>query len=135
MTGASRPSRGGGPRQPRSPEPGGPIPCPSCGLRNDPTARVCRNCGLPVASATDPLRGVAPGRLGMPGVRASGISATVGLVAVVAVLLVAGVLVLSGDSLLTRGGMFGGGVGAAGSPGTGGVAATPAPGATGVPGT
>jgi hypothetical protein len=78
---------------------------------------------------------VTPGRLEIPGVRASGISATVGLVAVLAVLLVAGVLVLSGDSLLSRGGMFGGGPTATGAPGTGDPAATPGSEATGVPAT
>jgi hypothetical protein len=78
---------------------------------------------------------VTPGRLDIPGVRTSGISATVGLVAVVTVLLVAGVLVLSGDSLLSRGGMFGGGPAAAGSPNAGEAAGTPAPGTPGPPAT
>jgi hypothetical protein len=83
-----------------------------------------------MARPTDPLRGVTPGRLDVPGVRSSGISATVGLVAVIAVLLVAGVLVVGGDSVLRRGGtiIFGG---ADGSPDPG---ATRTPGSTPGPG-
>ena len=107
MTGPSGAGTGGAPRQSWGPER---VTCPSCGLTNDPGARVCLNCGLPIASAADPLRGVTPGRLEIPGVRNSGISATVGLVAVVTVLIVAGVLIVGGDSVLRRGGLiFGGG--------------------------
>jgi hypothetical protein len=66
----------------------------------------------------------------MPGVRGSGISATVGLVVVLVVLIVAGVLVVGGDSVLRRGGtMFFGGSDSSPEPG-----ATPAPGATVAPG-
>lgn len=83
------------------------ITCPACGLRNEPGARVCRNCGLPIAAAGDPLRGVTHGRVEMPGARGSGVSATVGLVMVVAVLLVAGTLAVSGGGLLDRGGRIG----------------------------
>ena len=104
MTGPSRLPVRGTPRQPWTPEhPAQGITCPACGLRNDPGARICRNCGLPIASAGDPLRGVTRGRVDMPGARGSGVSATVGLVTVVAVLLLAGTLAVSGGGLLNRG--------------------------------
>ena len=132
MTGPSRAGRGRAPQQPWGPEPGKGVTCPSCGLPNDAGARVCRNCGLPIASEADPLRGVSPGRLDIPGVRNSGISAAVGLVAVVAVLILAGVLVVGGDSVLRRGGLiFGGGSDASPAPGSSrDPGAVPDPGAT-----
>jgi hypothetical protein len=68
---------------------------------------VCRNCGLPVASTSDPLRGVAPGRVDMPSSQRSGLSATVGLVLVIALLLVAGTLAVSGGGILNSGGRLG----------------------------
>lgn len=109
-------SSGGKARQPWTPDqaPRG-VTCPACGLANEPGARVCRNCGLPVASASDPLRGVVPGRVELPGARRSGLSAAIGLALVVGLLLVGGSLVASG------GGFFGGGPAAPGaeaSPGT-----------------
>jgi hypothetical protein len=68
---------------------------------------VCRNCGLPVASTNDPLRGVAPGRIDMPSSQRSGLSATIGLVLVVGLLLVAGTLAVSGGGILNSGGRLG----------------------------
>lgn len=78
--------------------------CPACGLANEPGARVCRNCGLPIASATDPLRGVVPGRVDMPSTQRSGLSATFGLLLVVGLLLVGGTLAVSGGGILSSGG-------------------------------
>jgi hypothetical protein len=69
--------------------------------------RTCRNCGLPVAGANDPVRGVAPGRVEMPSAQRSGLSATVGLVLVIGLLLVGGTLAVSGGGLLGSGGRFG----------------------------
>jgi hypothetical protein len=94
---------------------------------------VCRNCGLPVARPTDPLRGVTPGRLDIPGMRNSGISATVGLAVVIGVLLVAGTLALSGGGILSRGGLLGGGPANA-SPASLAPGQTPVPGSSPDPG-
>jgi hypothetical protein len=65
---------------------------------------VCRNCGLPIASAGDPLRGVAPGRVDLPSTHRSGLSATIGLVLVIGLLLVGGSLAVSGGGILSSGG-------------------------------
>jgi hypothetical protein len=83
------------------------VTCPACGLVNDTAARVCRNCGLPVASASDPLRGVMPGRVDLPTARRSGLSALIGLAMVVGLLVVGGTLALSGGGILTTGGRLG----------------------------
>jgi hypothetical protein len=69
--------------------------------------RTCRNCGLPIASATDPIRGVSAGHVDMPSAQRSGLSATVGLVLVVGLLLVAGTLAVSGGGILSTGGRLG----------------------------
>lgn len=105
MTGPTRPPAGGAPRQPWTQEqsPAG-VTCPACGLANEPGARVCRNCGLPIASAGDPLRGVAPGRIDLPSTQRSGLSATIGLLLVVGLLLVGGSLAVSGGGILSSGG-------------------------------
>ena len=50
------------------------------------------------------MRGVAPGRVDLPKVRRSGVSATVGFVIVIALLLVGGTLAVSGGGGLLRGG-------------------------------
>ena len=81
--------------------------CPTCGLHNEPGARVCRNCGLPIAADNDPLRGVSAGHVEMPSAKRSGLSATVGLGLVVVLLLVAGTLAVSGGGILNSGGRFG----------------------------
>jgi hypothetical protein len=83
------------------------VTCPACGLANDAAARVCRNCGLPIASASDPLRGVMPGRVDLPTARHSGLSALIGLTMVVGLLVVGGTLALSGGGILTTGGRLG----------------------------
>ena len=108
MTSSARPPSGGTPRQPWTPDaaPKG-VTCPACGLANEAGARTCRNCGLPIASANDPVRGVAPGRVDLPRARRSGVSATVGFVLVVALLLIGGSLAVSGGGgLLSSGGRF-----------------------------
>ena len=108
MTGPTRPNAAGGARQAWSPEPASRrLPCPACGIANDQAARVCRNCGLPIAGAGDPLRGVAPGRVELLGTQRSGFSATVGLALVVGLLLIAGTLAVSGGGILDSGGRIG----------------------------
>lgn len=108
MTSSNRPPSGGQSGQPWTPgAPAAGVSCPACGLTNESGARTCRNCGLPIASAEDPVRGVAPGRVDLPKVRRSGISATVGFVMVIALLLVGGSLAVSGGGgLLSGGGRF-----------------------------
>jgi len=85
--------------QPRGPGPGGqqPLVCPSCGLRNDPSARFCRNCGLPLGWAQDPVRGTTTRRADLPSERGAGVASIIGLLAAVAVLAVAGYVVLHGS--------------------------------------
>jgi hypothetical protein len=103
------PPRGGPARQPWTPDQASKgVTCPACGLANEAGARTCRNCGLPIASASDPLRGVTPGRVDLPRARRSGISATVGFVMVVGLLLVGGTLAVSGGGILSGGGRLGG---------------------------
>lgn len=108
MSGPTRPPSGGTPRQPWAPEQAlQGVTCPACGLANEAGARVCRNCGLPIASASDPLRGVKPGRVDMPSAERSGLSATIGLALVVGLLLVGGTLAVSGGGILSGGGRLG----------------------------
>ena len=83
------------------------ITCPACGLANEAGARTCRNCGLPIASAGDPVRGVVPGRVDLPKARRSGLSATIGFVMVIGLLLVGGTLAVSGGGILNSGGRLG----------------------------
>lgn len=108
MTTPNLPQSGGAPVQPWTPgaAPSG-VTCPACGLTNEAGARTCRNCGLPIAAANDPVRGVAPGRVDLPRTRRSGFSATIGFFMVVALLLVGGSLAISGGGgLLSGGGRF-----------------------------
>ena len=127
MTSANRLPSGSAPGQPWTPgAPAQGVTCPACGLANEPGARTCRNCGLPIAAADDPVRGVAPGRVELPKVQRSGVSTTVGFVLVIALLLVGGSLAFSGgNGLLSGGGRF---FGAAASP-------SPTPGPDTLPGT
>lgn len=71
--------------------------CPSCGLRNDPSARFCRNCGLPLGWPEDPVRGTTTRQADLPSNRGAGVASIIGLLAAVAVLVVAGFLVLRGS--------------------------------------
>lgn len=75
-----------------------PLVCPSCGLRNDPSARFCRNCGLPLGWAQDPVRGTTTRHADLPSERGAGVASIIGLLAAVAVLAVAAFLVLRGSS-------------------------------------
>lgn len=70
------------------------IICPVCGLRNDITARFCRNCGLPLGAPRDPVRGTATRRADLPSDRGTGIAAIVALVAIVAITGLAAFLVM-----------------------------------------
>jgi len=83
------------------------VTCPACGLTNEDGARVCRNCGLPIASSDDPLRGVKPGHVDVVGARRSGLSAALGLALVIGLLLVGGSLAVSGGGILSSGGRLG----------------------------
>lgn len=132
MTGHQRPPSGGASAQPWTADAAsGGVTCPTCGLHNEPGARVCRNCGLPIAAAGDPLRGVAPGRVEMPSAQRAGLSATIGLAIVVALLLVSGTLAVSGGGILDRGGRIG--VAPDGSPAASGGPGGAAPGSTSGP--
>ncbi len=71
--------------------------CPSCGLRNDPSARFCRNCGLPLGWPQDPVRGTTTRQADLPSERGAGVASIIGLLAAVGVLVVAGFLVLRGS--------------------------------------
>jgi hypothetical protein len=95
------PGQGGFPSQGRAPGPSGiqdarasRTACPSCGFANDPGARFCRNCGLPLGWPQDPVRGTARRQPDLPSERGAGFGSVVGLIAAVLVLIVAGVLVL-----------------------------------------
>jgi hypothetical protein len=127
MDRSTKPPSGGAPRQPWNPEqaPRG-VSCPACGLANEPGARVCRNCGLPIAGASDPLRGVMPGRVDLPMTRRSGLGATLGLALVIGLLVVGGVLAVNGGGILSGGGRLGVGPGATGAPDAAASAAPPA---------
>lgn len=74
-----------------------PLICPSCGLRNDYSARFCRNCGLPLGWPEDPVRGTTTRRADLPSERGAGVASIIGLLAAVGVLVVAGYLVLRGS--------------------------------------
>lgn len=105
MTGRIR--RGGGDRGAwqNTRDPQAALECPSCGLRNDPSARFCRNCGLPLGWPQDPVRGTTTRRADLPSERGTGAASVIGLIAAVAVLAVAAFLVLrpgnSGTGTLT----------------------------------
>jgi hypothetical protein len=83
------------------------VTCPACALANEAGARVCRNCGLPIASAADPLRGVKSGWVDLPTAQRSGLSASVGLALVIGLLLLGGTLAVSGGGILSGGGRLG----------------------------
>lgn len=72
------------------------VVCPVCSLRNDASARFCRNCGLPLGAPRDPVRGTTTRRADLPSERGTGIAAIVGLLAVVVILAGAGFLIFRG---------------------------------------
>ena len=108
MTRSTSPQGGSPPRQPWTPDqaPQG-VTCPACALVNEAGARVCRNCGLPIASTADPLRGVKAGHVDLPTAQRSGLSGMVGLAMVIGLLLVGGTLAVSGGGILNSGGRLG----------------------------
>lgn len=67
---------------------------------------MCRQCGMPLGTPADPLRGVSTRPLDLPAQQRTGLGAALGLVAVVIVLGVAGFLVLGGDGLISGGGQL-----------------------------
>ena len=95
------------------------VTCPACGLANEAGARVCRNCGLPIASTEDPLRGVRANRVEIVGASRSRVSATLGLALVIGLLLIGGTLAVSGGGILNSGGRLGADPGASPGAGTG----------------
>ncbi len=70
------------------------VVCPICGLHNEGRARFCRNCGLPMGSGQDPVRGTRSRKPDLPGSGSSGLAVLVGLVAAIVVLVGAGALLL-----------------------------------------
>lgn len=69
------------------------IVCPVCHLRNDVTARFCRDCGLPLGFPRDPVRGTTTRRAELPSERGAGIAAILSLAAIVVIAGIAGYLV------------------------------------------
>lgn len=69
------------------------IVCPVCHLRNEVTARFCRDCGLPLGFPRDPVRGTTTRRADLPSERGAGIAAVLSLVAIVVIAAIAGYLV------------------------------------------
>jgi hypothetical protein len=67
-------------------------------MLNDPNARFCRNCGLPLGWPQDPVRGTMMRQADLPSERGAGIASIVGLIAAVAILGAAGYLVLRGTN-------------------------------------
>lgn len=72
------------------------VVCPVCHLRNDVTARFCRDCGLPLGAPRDPVRGTTTRRADLPSERGAGIAAIVSLAAIVVIAGLAGFLVFRG---------------------------------------
>lgn len=72
------------------------VVCPVCHLRNDVTARFCRDCGLPLGAPRDPVRGTTTRRADLPSERGAGVAAVVSLAAIVGIAGIAGFLVLRG---------------------------------------
>lgn len=69
------------------------VVCPVCHLRNEVTARFCRDCGLPLGAPRDPVRGTTTRRAELPSERGAGIAAVISLAAIVVIAGVAGFLV------------------------------------------
>ena len=80
------------------------VVCPVCHLRNDVTARFCRDCGLPLGAPRDPVRGTTTRRAELPSDRGAGIAAVLSLAAIVVLAGIAGFLVFRGfESASTAG--------------------------------
>jgi hypothetical protein len=89
------------------------VVCPVCRLQNDPAARFCRNCGLPLGAPRDPVRGTTSRRADLPSEHGAGIAALVGLAIAVVLLGGAAFLILRNNN-------------SGGDGGTGAVSTTPA---------
>jgi hypothetical protein len=61
------------------------VVCPVCDLRNEVTARFCRDCGLPLGAPRDPVRGTTTRRADLPSDRGAGVGAVLSLVAIVVI--------------------------------------------------
>src|SRR5262245_18269736 len=72
--------------------------CPVCVYRNEPSARFCRNCGLPLGTPRDPVRGTMTRKADLPSSHGTGIAALVGLAMVVVILAGSAFLVFRGFS-------------------------------------
>jgi len=80
------------------------VVCPVCHLRNDVSARFCRDCGLPLGAPRDPVRGTTTRRADLPSDRGAGIAAILSLAAIVVIAGMAGFLVFrSFESASTAG--------------------------------
>jgi hypothetical protein len=75
-----------------------------CHLRNDVTARFCRQCGLPLGAPRDPVRGTTTRRADLPSDRGAGIAAVISLAAIVVIAGIAGFLVFRGFDTTTTAG-------------------------------
>jgi hypothetical protein len=80
------------------------VVCPVCHLRNDVSARFCRDCGLPLGAPRDPVRGTTTRRADLPSDRGAGIAAVLSLAAIVTIAGLAGFLVLRGFESSTTAG-------------------------------
>jgi hypothetical protein len=98
------------------------VVCPVCHLRNDVTARFCRDCGLPLGAPRDPVRGTTTRRTELPSERGAGIAAIVSLAAIVVIAGVAGYLALRGFETVATGA----GANATGTPSGGPASTSPA---------
>ncbi|MET0772225.1 MAG: hypothetical protein ABWZ82_03995 [Candidatus Limnocylindrales bacterium] len=94
------------------------VVCPVCHLRNDVSARFCRDCGLPLGAPRDPVRGTTTRRADLPSDRGAGIAAVLSLAAIVVIAGMAGFLVLRSFESATT-------AGASASSSTGPIAAVP----------
>lgn len=82
-------------------------PCPGCGMVNRPGAPVCRNCGLPIARPSDPLRGVSQGWFHPTHRAPSATMSALGVVLVAGVLVAGAMLTFEGGGVLRYGGRLG----------------------------
>jgi hypothetical protein len=110
------------------------IICPTCGLRNDPAARFCRNCGLPLGAPGDPVRGTTSRRADLPSEHGAGIAALVGLAVAIVLLGGAAFLILRNNDDSGDTGALPAATGKATPAATARAAATREPGSSAVPG-
>ena len=125
------------------------VVCPVCHLRNEVTARFCRDCGLPLGAPRDPVRGTTTRRADLPSDHGAGMAAVLSLLAAVLIAGAAGFFVFRGfesggataaatATPATSGGLVTGSPGVSRAPGESFLASsdgptTVVPGATGEP--